>query len=284
MFDLGTLSNPVVENATLALRYSAVVIDNPGNVRGRGLTNNVTWDWTGGQLIDNAPDGVVVEPTLTLEKDAEPRSLAPGGVVTFTMTVGHPAPPSNSPAFDLVLTDTVPAGMTYVAGSLAASAGGAVDDTAAPASRDLGCAGLECVCHGDIPGDDGLSAGGHTRCNNAYLSWSTLPGDVTAPQSTHNLLSTERVLTNLRSMPVWSTIPALPATGFELVRRPICRLDRRHPSPRPRRPAAGDPGIGCSQQHCRGAVRGGAVGPDLAVERCRASGGHSVSDVAATVR
>ena len=135
MFDLGTLRNPVLESATLALRYSAVVIDNPGNVRGRGLTNDVTWDWTGGRLIDNAPDVLVVEPTLTLEKSADPRSVPPGGVVTFTMTVDHPAPPSNSPAFDLVLTDTVPAGMTYVAGSLAASAGGAVDDTAAPALR-----------------------------------------------------------------------------------------------------------------------------------------------------
>ena len=215
MFDLGTLSNPVVENATLALRYSAVVIDNPGNVRGRGLTNNVAWDWTGGQLIDNAPDVVVVEPTLTLEKDAEPRSLAPGGVVTFTMTVGHPAPPSNSPAFDLVLTDTVPAGMTYVAGSLAASAGGAVDDTAAPALRvtwdvlDLN-ASVTATFQATM---GSLPAGTRIR-NDGFLSWSTLPGDVTSPQSSYNLLSTERVYDPPINANVVVTIPALPETGI----------------------------------------------------------------------
>jgi hypothetical protein len=79
--------NPGPSNATLTLRYTAVVIDSPENIRGVRLDNNVTWDWVGGQLIEGASEVVVVEPTLTLEKDADPRTVPPGGVVTFTLTI-----------------------------------------------------------------------------------------------------------------------------------------------------------------------------------------------------
>jgi len=214
-FDLGTLSNPDAVSATLRLRYTVVVIDNPGNARGVSLNNAVTWDWVGGQLIENATEVVVVEPTLTLAKDAAPRSVPPGGVVTFTLTINHPAPPSDSPAFDLVLSDTVPLGMTYVPGSLTASGGGATDDTAAPVLQvtwpvlDLN----ETVTASFQATMGSLPAGTQVR-NDGFLIWSTLPGDVTAPQSTYNELSTERVYDPPINANIIVTVPALPATGF----------------------------------------------------------------------
>ena len=214
-FDLGSLTNPNPANAVLRLRYTAVVIDNPGNVRGVNLNNQVTWTWVGGRLIESASEVVVVEPTLTLAKDAAPRSVPPGGVVTFILTGNHPAPPSDSPAFDLELTDTVPLGMTYVPGSLTASAGGTIDDSAAPLLRvtwpvlgpnDTVTATFQATI-GNLP------AGTRIR-NDAYLSWSTLPGDVTAPQSSYNTLSTERVYDPPINANVEVAIPSLPATGF----------------------------------------------------------------------
>ena len=102
-FNLGTINNPGPGNATLTLRYTAVAIDNPENIRGVRLDNRVIWDWVGGQLTDSADEVILVEPTLTLEKDAVPRTVPPGGDVTFTMTIANVAPPSDSPAFDLEL-------------------------------------------------------------------------------------------------------------------------------------------------------------------------------------
>ncbi|MCJ7512385.1 MAG: sortase, partial [Anaerolineales bacterium] len=214
-FNLGSMTSAGPGVATLTLIYEAVVIDNPGNVRGVNLNNGVTWTWVGGQLIESAPDVSVVEPTLTLAKDATPRSVPPGGLVTFTVTVNHPAPPSNSPAFDLELTDTVPLGMTYVPGSLTASPGGTIDDTAAPSLRvtwpvldlnDSVTATFQATM-GQLP------AGTRIR-NDAYLSWSTLPLDFSAPQSIYNVLSTERVYDPPINANVVVAIPALPGTGY----------------------------------------------------------------------
>ena len=131
-FALGSLTNPGPANAVLRLSYRAVVLDNPENVRSVNLNNQATWRWNGGVLTESAADVTIVEPTLALEKTAAPRSVPPGGVVTFTITVTHPAPPSDSPAFDLELTDNVPLGMTYVPGWSLATGGGVIDATAAP--------------------------------------------------------------------------------------------------------------------------------------------------------
>jgi LPXTG-site transpeptidase (sortase) family protein len=215
-FDLGNVTNAGPGNATLTLRYTAVVIDNPENVRSVNLNNQVTWRWNGGVLTESAADVTIVEPTLALEKTAAPSSVPPGGVVTFTITVTHPAPPSDSPAFDLVLTDTVPAGMTYVPGSLVVTPGGVIDPTAAPpllrvtwSVLDLN-ASVTATFQATMAQ---LPAGTRIR-NDSYLSWSTLPLDFTAPQSIYNLLSTERVYDPPINANVIVAIPALPGTGF----------------------------------------------------------------------
>ncbi len=214
-FNLGTMNNPGPGNATLTLRYTAVAIDNPGNIRGVRLDNRVIWDWVGGQLTESAVEVILVEPTLTLEKDADPRTVPPGGVVTFTLTIGNDSPPSDSPAFDLELTDTVPVGMTYVVGSLTASDSGPVDDSAEPLLRVtrpvLGLNETVIVTFQATAGN--LPAGTQIR-NDAYLTWSTLPGDVTTPQSAFNSLSTERVYDPPINANVTVAIPSLPATGF----------------------------------------------------------------------
>ncbi|MBM3120684.1 MAG: sortase, partial [Chloroflexi bacterium] len=204
-----------IPNATLTLRYTAVVIDNPENVRGASLNNRVTWNWVGGQLIESAADVILVEPTLTLAKDAAPRTVPPGGVVTFTLTIANVAPPSDSPAFDLVLTDTVPVGMTYVPGSLAATGGGALDVSALPALRVTWPAlGLGDTVSASFQATMGALPAGTRIRNDGFLAWSTLPGDVSVPQSSFNVLSTERLYDPPINANVVVAIPSLPATGF----------------------------------------------------------------------
>jgi LPXTG-site transpeptidase (sortase) family protein len=58
-----------------------------------------------------------------------------------------------------------------------------------------------------------LPAGTRIR-NDAYLSWSTLPGPVNSPQSSYNILSTERVYDPPINANVVVGIPPLPGTGY----------------------------------------------------------------------
>jgi uncharacterized repeat protein (TIGR01451 family) len=59
----------------------------------------------------------VQEPALAIDKTAVPLSQALGDVVTYALTVTHTGA-STSNAFDLVLADTLPAGMAFVPGSV----------------------------------------------------------------------------------------------------------------------------------------------------------------------
>jgi LPXTG-site transpeptidase (sortase) family protein len=133
-------------------------------------------------------------------------------------------------AYDVVLSDGLPVGLDYVPGSLSivsGPAGGVTDDTTAPtlsvtwATFPLftGPDRTEAIVQfqatvGDL--DPGQSV-----TNTAFLEWSTLPGDVSAPQSTFNDLSTERRYDPASPADVYQvsasldiTAPRLPATGF----------------------------------------------------------------------
>jgi uncharacterized repeat protein (TIGR01451 family)/fimbrial isopeptide formation D2 family protein len=58
----------------------------------------------------------IVEPNLRLLKSANPTTVSLGDETTFTIVVGHAAA-SRTTAYDIVVTDTLPAGLTYVDGS-----------------------------------------------------------------------------------------------------------------------------------------------------------------------
>ena len=55
----------------------------------------------------------IVEPNLRLLKSANPTSVSLGDETTFTIVVGHAAA-SRATAYDIVVTDTLPPGLTYV--------------------------------------------------------------------------------------------------------------------------------------------------------------------------
>ena len=124
---------------------------NPANdyfiVRLRTKVQNVVANQNGITLTDTGSvasalnsasdtlDVVVVEPALSVTKVADTTAPPLGGTVTYTVTVRHnpvigTPPGSSSDAYDVTLTDLIPAGLTYVAGSFSGS--GAVDDSALP--------------------------------------------------------------------------------------------------------------------------------------------------------
>ena len=116
-FNLGTVTNSDTDNATvetITFVYQAVVLNSGANNRGVDLNNNAVWSWTNGSVSDAAPEVNIVEPTLTVAKSAAPRwrMLAISSPSHYR---AHPAA-SDADAFNVVLSDTMPAGLTYVDG------------------------------------------------------------------------------------------------------------------------------------------------------------------------
>ena len=196
-YNLGTVSNSNVENGTaekITFVYQAVVLNSTGNNRGTQRNNQAVWAWSNGTVQASALNVTVVEPTLTVAKSATPTLADAGDVITFTLTVQHPTA-SNADALDVVLSDTIPAGLSYVGGSLSYVSG------VVPTTLDESV-GIITVVWDSFPDNlsstvrfrttvNGAAVPGEVIINNVGIVWSSLPGDVTTPQAS-NSLSTER--------------------------------------------------------------------------------------------
>lgn len=229
-FDFGTLTNSGPGDGEVRLRYQAVVINSLENTRGLQLANHATWSWSGGSSEASAPLLTIVEPDLTVSKTADTYLAAPGTTITFTIYVGHGFV-SNQDAFDLELTDRLEDEFTFVPGSLVCGDGDQDPDiciydpsTATIIARWTSSEGFIVggdgaviqfdVILGDVPPRTSIP-------NLVELSWTSLPGDVSDPQSDHNILSTERFYDPPDPINVYGTateilirVPELPDTGF----------------------------------------------------------------------
>jgi LPXTG-site transpeptidase (sortase) family protein len=116
-FDFGDITNTSGASQIMRVRYTLIVLDILANQEGDTLINNATWTWAGGSRTTNAPDVEIVEPELTIDKNATPLSVSVCGTVTFTIDLAHAAI-SSADAFDVVVTDQIPSGMTYNPASL----------------------------------------------------------------------------------------------------------------------------------------------------------------------
>ncbi len=228
-FDLGDVSNSGASNGTVSIRYTVVVLDSIENQDGVNLNNSATLTWDSGTLSAAATNVTIVEPDFELLKEADRTVAPPGSVITFTLTFRHTAQ-SNTDAFDVVLTDVLPSWLTYVPGSLtivSGPPGGVPDDSAAPTLRVTwanfplltGGSRTEAVVR--FQATLGSLSPGQGVQNTASLEWTSLPGDVTLPQSSYNTLSTERYYDPGSDVNIYGTqaqvvitTPALPATGF----------------------------------------------------------------------
>ncbi len=134
---------------------------------------------------------------MTVSKSASPTTGDAGDVITFSLTVSKGSGVTNPDAFDVVLTDTVPAGMTLVPGSFATGTCTTTPPSLTESAPTLTAvwntfaSGSSCTLTYQATLDAGVQPN-QALTNTARVAWTSLPGDVTSPQSPYNLLSCER--------------------------------------------------------------------------------------------
>ncbi|WKZ49508.1 MAG: sortase [Anaerolineales bacterium] len=200
-FNFGTLTNPGAPQA-LTIDYRAVVLDSAANVSGTDLDNSVVWSSDSGTLGPRTTTVTVVEPDVSIVKTSSTSNVSIGSVITLALTIQHTAA-SQTDAYDLVITDVLPATLDFVPGTLNCNAG------AQPA--DVGTC-LYNVGTRTISGtwSNFQLSGGNAQItfdvtvlslpatNVANVAWTSLPGVPPSPpgnppgQQNSNVFSTER--------------------------------------------------------------------------------------------
>ena len=116
-FDFGDVSNAsdnVTTNDWFDTELTVLVANVVGNQDGDTRDNSATVSWGAGPDVTSGIVTVTLtEPELAITKSVSPTSQALGDLVTFAITVSHDTGSSDD-AFDVVVNDTLPAGLTYV--------------------------------------------------------------------------------------------------------------------------------------------------------------------------
>lgn len=100
---------------TIVIQYRAVVLDVMENQNGVRINNSVTFETNGSEFSTSAPNVQIVEPFLDIDKSATPTENVPLGTpVQFTLEIYHTTPQSQTDAFDVIVTDILPANLRYV--------------------------------------------------------------------------------------------------------------------------------------------------------------------------
>jgi uncharacterized repeat protein (TIGR01451 family)/fimbrial isopeptide formation D2 family protein len=111
-FDLNSVVNSNTNNAAdeeIYIDFDAVVMNTSDNAEADTHTNSVSVNFDGNVIVSNAPAITVKEPSLTTTKTTP---YVSGNSITYTVSSYHNAAGEPS-AYDVVLTDTFPAGTTF---------------------------------------------------------------------------------------------------------------------------------------------------------------------------
>jgi len=203
-FSLGTITNVNTDNGTaetITLSYDAVVLNIATNKYNPTTTlqNAAALTWTGyAATVARAHVLTVVEPIMTIAKSPSPSTGDAGDVITFTINIANPAGTNRTDAFDVVWTDSIPAGLTYFPHSLTCIGDcplpANLDDSHAPALSGtwahyvLGhttTITYQATLNANVPS-------GARYTNTADLTWTSLPGTTPTDLSTYNTNSRER--------------------------------------------------------------------------------------------
>jgi large repetitive protein len=237
-FDFGNATNPTSTSRTIVVTYEAVVLDSSNNIArptATTLNNSAVWSWndilnpTGTPVVLPAVfanDVTIVEPLMSITKGISPSSVTSGSQTTVTITINHAAG-SNATAYDLVWIDPLPAGTEYVPGTMgfAGQAPTSFNDSnihSLTATWDqFTIAGGSVTITFKIKVTLG---GGFSAANITNIKWTSLPLDVSAPQTLNNPLSTERFYDPASPVNVYGTSASqtvsaaggtvVPGTGF----------------------------------------------------------------------
>jgi len=196
-FDLGTLTNNSQGDATLTITYRAIVLDTATNVNGVSLNNTALFGWSGGSIGPAQTRVTIVEPEIFIDKTANTTTIRNGTEVTFTLTISH-SPTSTSDAFDVVVTDILPTGLTYVTNSLDCTSGAqdpdveCVFDNSNPLQPTIRAEWSVFALNGGVgrirfrvAGNASIPSNGNVT-NTSNVEWTSMPGDQTTPNSFSN--------------------------------------------------------------------------------------------------
>ncbi len=206
-FSLGNISNSEndADQEFVVIELNAVLLDEAINVNGTTASNRaqvrLSVPLPGGGTATRSDNSSsvfmeVVAPLLSITKTVNPSVADLNQLLTFTLTVQHISgsatvtDDSAAHAFDIVLSDIVPAGYTYTAASLISNTPAicSVIDDSDPTDAVAGVPNglqvtmvqlpLAAVCEVGFTAtvNAGVSLGSNT-VNTAILGWSSLPGD-----------------------------------------------------------------------------------------------------------
>ena len=200
-FDFGTILNSDTNNGsaeTITVRYRAVALNTADNqsLPRTELNNAAAFRWFGHQLSPvSAPVVRVIEPDLEINKTADRQQIDGSDRVAFTIHVRH-ATTDSTDAYDLTVSDLVPAGFRYVSGSLNHVSG--VVPASLGESAGLISAAWPVLLLGEesvfqFQADvDPLVQVGSSLTNVARLDWTSVPGPTGGDLSIYNSNSRER--------------------------------------------------------------------------------------------
>jgi uncharacterized repeat protein (TIGR01451 family)/fimbrial isopeptide formation D2 family protein len=193
--DFDTLTNADTDNLvaeTITIDYRAVVLNSPGNDRTQDLGNSVEIAWSGRRRTANADDLTIVEPILAVTKAISPSSQQANETITVTITLAHDSD-SDADAFDVILSDIMPTGLTYAGGlTFGGQTPDSSSDTGGAVVANYSSFPLGATATVQFNATVGVGATpGESITNEASASWTSIAGDVTTAQSS-NALSVER--------------------------------------------------------------------------------------------
>jgi LPXTG-site transpeptidase (sortase) family protein len=166
------------------------------------LDNTVVWSWSGGSIGPAQARVTIVEPNIEIIKTSNVNTISNGSEVVFTLSISHTSA-STTDAYDVVVIDTLPPGLDYVANTLVCTNG--AQDPDAGCEYDTGTRTIRAEWtlftrvggSGQITfrvvGTSALPGGSVT--NVANVEWTSMPGDQTTPTSFSdpaNQFATER--------------------------------------------------------------------------------------------
>ncbi len=236
-FDFGQLTNNEADAAvaeSLTIAYNVIVSNDAGTntFRGNVLSNSAQVQVNG---LDSGGvatiDTTVVQPQLTITKsDGGVNTADAGDVISYTLTITADNDPNAATAFDLLISDNVPAELEILGGTLAFSGlPGYVTSSTVGAVGQAMSATVDQLRPGDTfdivfdarvrdTGGNQIGAG-ETVNNTANLTYSSLPGAGTpngsGSNSTGSVADTpgtidgERVYTDSASEPFSSPDPTI---------------------------------------------------------------------------
>ncbi len=208
--DLGNLTNLNDDNSideTIVIAYTAVVLNDSSVSTGDSVNNTATVEWSNidedgvPEILSEVDDDnsiEVVEPNIEVNKNIVETSGDAGDTITIELTVDHSGS-STANGYNLTVSDTLPAGMTYAGGfttvngiapTTSVESGGVITLT----YDSLGL--LENSTVSFTVTLDGTVTPLDVIQNDASLEYSSMSDDGSTPESPYNTDSIEQTYTN----------------------------------------------------------------------------------------